>query len=181
MDTGGLMIIFGMIGDLDHAFCSPYIFRTRSQRVAALVSQIQSTVRRASLSTYSAPLCLGAVCCVQGCFKVLEDVGGLREVAGIPFPSFAFNSRKSEIRFVTFCSRPGGPRCLKCQNGIKLRERFQSWVIKVYFLTVSNDHTVVCQGLSWSVWHHTNVFQVFYAKHILHLFFSLFFVLIISW
>ena len=50
MDTGGLMIIFGMIGDLDHAFCSPYIFCTRSQRVAALVSQIQITVRRASLS-----------------------------------------------------------------------------------------------------------------------------------
>ena len=44
------MIIFGMIGDLDHAFCSPYIFCTRSQRVAALVSQIQITVRRASLS-----------------------------------------------------------------------------------------------------------------------------------
>ena len=46
------MIIFGMIGDLDHAFCSPYIFCTRSQRVAALVSQIQITVRRASLSTH---------------------------------------------------------------------------------------------------------------------------------
>ena len=45
------MIIFGMISDLDHAFCSPYIFCTRSQRVAALVSQIQITVRRASLST----------------------------------------------------------------------------------------------------------------------------------
>ena len=45
------MIIFGMIGDLDHAFCSPYIFCTRSQRVAALVSQIQITVRRASLSS----------------------------------------------------------------------------------------------------------------------------------
>ena len=50
MDTGGLMIIFGMISELDHAFCSPYIFCTRSQRVAALVSQIQITVRRASLS-----------------------------------------------------------------------------------------------------------------------------------
>ena len=51
MDTGGLIIISGMISDLDHAFCSPYIFCTRSQRVAALVSQIQITVRRASLST----------------------------------------------------------------------------------------------------------------------------------
>ena len=38
MDTGGLMIIFGMIGYLDHAFCSPYIFCTRSQRVAALTN-----------------------------------------------------------------------------------------------------------------------------------------------
>ena len=45
------MIIFGMIGELDYAFCSPHIFCTRSQRVAALVSQIQITVRRASLSS----------------------------------------------------------------------------------------------------------------------------------
>ena len=49
------MIIFGMIGDLDHAFCSPYISCTRSQRVAALVSQIQIAVRRASLSNFSLP------------------------------------------------------------------------------------------------------------------------------
>ena len=34
------MIIFGKIGDLNHAFCSPYIFCIRSRRVAALVSQI---------------------------------------------------------------------------------------------------------------------------------------------
>ena len=53
MDTGRLIIIFGTIGDLEHAFCSPYIFCTRSQRVAALVSQIQITVRRASLSILS--------------------------------------------------------------------------------------------------------------------------------
>ena len=47
------MIIFGMIADLDHAFCNPYIFCTRSQTVAALVSQIQITVRRASLSMHA--------------------------------------------------------------------------------------------------------------------------------
>ena len=45
MDTGGLISIFGLISDLEHTFCSPYIFCTRSQRVAALVSQIQITVR----------------------------------------------------------------------------------------------------------------------------------------
>ena len=51
MDTGGLISFFGMISDLEHTVCSPYIFCTHSQRVAALVSQIQITVRRASLSS----------------------------------------------------------------------------------------------------------------------------------
>ena len=55
---------------------------------------------------------------VSGCWKVY---GGLRGVSGRPFPSFAFNSRKSQIRFVTFSSRPGGPRCLKYQNVPELR------------------------------------------------------------
>ena len=76
--------------------------------------------------------------------------GGLRGVFGSLFPSFAFNSRKSQIRFVIFSSRPGGPRCLKYQNVPELqsfwaigkpRERFQSWVIRVYFLTVPDDHS----------------------------------------
>ena len=51
LKNGGLIIIFGTIGDLEHAFCSPNIFCTRSQRVAALVSQIQIIVRWAGLST----------------------------------------------------------------------------------------------------------------------------------
>ena len=51
MHTGWLIIIFRTISDLEHAFCSRYIFCTRSQRVAALVSQIQIIVTRASLSS----------------------------------------------------------------------------------------------------------------------------------
>ena len=41
---------FQGIGDLEDIFCRLYIFCTRSQRVAALVSQIQIKVRRATLS-----------------------------------------------------------------------------------------------------------------------------------
>ena len=41
MDTGGLIIIFGTFGDLENVFFSPYILCTRSQRVTALVSEIQ--------------------------------------------------------------------------------------------------------------------------------------------
>ena len=51
------------IGELNHAFCSPYIFCTRSQRVAALVSQIQITVRRASLSVLSSFVALFGFSC----------------------------------------------------------------------------------------------------------------------
>ena len=47
--------------------------------------------------------------------------GGLRGVFGRLFPSDAFNSRKSQIRFMTFSSRPGGPRCFKYQNVPELR------------------------------------------------------------
>ena len=39
MDTGGLIIIFRKIGDIEDAFCRPYIFCRCSQRVAATVSQ----------------------------------------------------------------------------------------------------------------------------------------------
>ena len=47
----------------------------------------------------------------------------------------------------TFSSISGGPRCLKYQNVPKLRSfwprsRFQSRVIKVYFLTVPDNHSV---------------------------------------
>ena len=52
---------------------------------------------------------------------VCEAYGGLRGVFGSLFPSFAFNSRKSQIRFMTFSSRPGGPRCFKYQNVPELR------------------------------------------------------------
>ena len=52
---------------------------------------------------------------------------------------------------LTFSINPGGPRCLKYQNVPKLPmfwligkpwERFQSWVIRVYFISVPMDHTV---------------------------------------
>ena len=55
------------------------------------------------------------------------------------------------MRFLTFSSRPEGPKCLKYQNVPNLRsfwaigkpwERFQSWVIKVYFIPLLFDHTV---------------------------------------
>ena len=51
MDTGGLIIIFRKIGDLEDAFCRPYIFRRRSQRVAATVSQTQYNSETVTLST----------------------------------------------------------------------------------------------------------------------------------
>ena len=100
-------------------------------------------------------ICQGWYGSVSGYLRVSvgswRAYGGLRGVFGSLFPSFAFNSRKSQIRFMTFSSRPGGPRCFKYQNVPELRsfwaigkprERFQSWVIRVYFLTVPDDHTV---------------------------------------
>ena len=108
-------------------------------------------------------ICQGWYGSVSGYLRVSvgswRAYGRLRGVFGSLFPSFAFNSRKSQIRFVTFSSRPGGPRCLKYQNVPELRsfwaigkprERFQSWVIRVYFLTVPDDHTVFSKG--WTVW-----------------------------
>ena len=55
------------------------------------------------------------------------------------------------MRSLTFSSRPGGHRCLKYQNVPKSRsfwaigkprERFQSWDIRVYFISFQLDHTV---------------------------------------
>ena len=55
------------------------------------------------------------------------------------------------MRSLTFSSRPGCPRCLKYQDVPKLwsfwviwkpRERFQSWDIRVYFISFQLDHTV---------------------------------------
>ena len=77
--------------------------------------------------------------------------GGLRRVSGCLFPSISSNFRKLQMRSLKFSSRPGGPRCLKYQNVPKLRsfwpigkprERFQSRVIKVYFIPFLLDHTV---------------------------------------
>ena len=87
------------------------------------------------------------------------------------------------MKSVTFSSRPRGPKCCKYQNVPmwelfwaigKPRERFQSWVIKVYFISFPMDQTVfgsnvslegkkifwnigkVCQGQRWlttQCWH----------------------------
>ena len=84
-----------------------------------------------------------------GCWTVL---GRLRGVSGTILPSISLNFRKSQIRSLTFSNWPEGLRCLKYQNVPTLRsfwpignhrERFQSWDIRVYFLTVPDDHTVV--------------------------------------
>ena len=86
-----------------------------------------------------------------GCWRVYE---GLRGVSGSIFLSISFNFRKPQIISLTFSNRPGGLRCLKYQNVPKLRsfwpigkprERFQSWDIRVYFISVPNDHTVAGQ------------------------------------
>ena len=70
-------------------------------------------------------ICQGWYRSVSGYLRVSvgswRAYGGLRGVFGSLFPSFAFNSRKSQIRFVTFSSRPSGPRCLKYQNVPELR------------------------------------------------------------
>ena len=88
------------------------------------------------------------------CWRVY---GELRAVSGSNFPSISFNFRKSQMRSLTFSRRPGGPRCLKYQNVPqfwsswaigKSWERFQSWVISVYFLTIPDDHTI---SLSFSL------------------------------
>ena len=53
---------------------------------------------------------------------------------------------------LTFSSGPWGPKCLKYQNVPNLGsfraigkpwERFQSWDIRIYFISVPKDHTVV--------------------------------------
>ena len=50
VEVGGLIIIFRSFGDLEDAFCRPFIFCIRFQTVAALVWHIQITVKRAGLS-----------------------------------------------------------------------------------------------------------------------------------
>ena len=88
----------------------------------------------------------------SGVLGVLEGVGGLRGVSGSLFLPISFNFLKLQMDSLTFCNRPEGPKCLKYQNVPKLRsfwaigkphERFQSRVIKVYFIPLLLDHTVV--------------------------------------
>ena len=109
------------------------------------------------------PLALSRICqrwhgSVWGYLRVSRDDGGCKgaqDSVWLYFPlQFLPNSsnfRTSLMRPLTFSSRPRGPRCLKYQNVPKLRsfwaigkprERFQSWDIRVYFISVPNDHTV---------------------------------------
>ena len=116
---------------------------------------LQNTLRHPKLPPLSPRNSLD---CSQALVRQSER---LRGVFVSLFPSFAFNLRKSKIRFLTISSRLGGPRCLKYQNIIKLRsfwhikkprERLQSWVIRVYFLSVPNDHTTTPFLLTTDVW-----------------------------
>ena len=87
----------------------------------------------------------------RGVLGVLEGVSGLWESSGSVFYSIPINIHGAPIKALTFSKRREGPRCLKYQNVPKLRsfwpigkpwEMFQSWDIRVYFVSVPNDHTV---------------------------------------
>ena len=43
----------------------------------------------------------------------LEGVGGCRRGEGGIWYSFPFNFLRSQMKSLTFCNRPGGPKCLK--------------------------------------------------------------------
>ena len=123
--------------------------------------------------------CFGVFSGVLGLF---EGVGGLRGVSGSLLPSFPFNVRKSQMRILNFFSRPEDPKCLKYPNVPKLGpfwaigkpwERFQSWDIRIYFIPVPNDHTVVqfgilivndsttqCHNYHWALYHINTSFIV---------------------
>ena len=69
---------------------------------------------------------------------------------------------------LTFSSGPWGPKCLKYQNVPNLGsfwaigkpwERFQSGDIRIYFIPVPKDHTVVC-SLIFSIVSYTNTNKV---------------------
>ena len=86
-----------------------------------------------------------------GVLGVLDGVGEAQGASGTILPSISLNFRKSQIRSLTFSNWPGDFRCLKYQNVPTLpsfwpignpRERFQSWDKGVYFISVSDDHTV---------------------------------------
>ena len=102
------------------------------------------------------------------CLEISECVWGVSRgswrVKGVSdsiFPSVSFNFGKSQIRSLTFSGRPRGPKCLKYQNvpiwGLfwpigKPWEMFQSWVIKVYFISVLMEHTVAPKSNSVIIW-----------------------------
>ena len=94
---------------------------------------------------------VGVLECPGVFFRCWRVYGELRRCLIVFFPLISFNFRKPHMRSLWFCSRPGAPKCLKYQNVQKLRsfwpigkprERFQSWVITVYFIPLLLDHTV---------------------------------------
>ena len=97
--------------------------------------------------------CLGVVFYCLGVFwGLLEGVSVLSEVSGSAFYSNLIYINCALIKSLTFSKRRGGPRCLKYQNVPTSRsfwpignpwERFQSWDIRVYFIPVPDDHTVM--------------------------------------
>ena len=97
--------------------------------------------------------CLGVVFYCLGVFwGLLEGVSVLSEVSGSAFYSNLIYINCALIKSLTFSKRRGGPRCLKYQNVPTSRsfwpignpwERFQSWDIRVYFIPVPDDHTVI--------------------------------------
>ena len=101
--------------------------------------------------------CLGVVFYCLGVFwGLLEGVSVLSEVSGSAFYSNLIYINCALIKSLTFSKRRGGPRCLKYQNVPTSRsfwpignpwERFQSWDIRVYFIPVPDDHTVIT--LTW--------------------------------
>ena len=84
-------------------------------------------------------------------------------VSGSVFYSNPSNFHGALIKALTFSRRPGSSKCLKYQNVPELRwfwaigtprERFQSWNIRVYFLTVPGDHTFLFKEI-WKM----NIYQ----------------------
>ena len=103
--------------------------------------------------------CLGVVFYCLGVFwGLLEGVSVLSEVSGSAFYSNLIYINCALIKSLTFSKRRGGPRCLKYQNVPTSRsfwpignpwERFQSWDIRVYFIPVPKDHTVILSLFSF--------------------------------
>ena len=118
--------------------------------------------------------CLGVVFYCLGVFwGLLEGVSVLSEVSGSAFYSNLIYINCALIKSLTFSKRRGGPRCLKYQNVPTSRsfwpignpwERFQSWDIRVYFIPVPDDHTVVICYSSWlTLWVKNFGFKYFFS------------------